>query len=422
MNKIGYSVVVLVGLGGALLVASSFDTTGSGPASLAPPSRAHVHEAPASRPGGGLKISAGSQQIIGLRVSRVERAAVTHTLRLLGRVAPDETRLYRVNAGVEGAIHDVSAVTTGSEVGKDQLLATFSAPQTLSAIQTYILNVGGADRLRQRAAEGSVEAQGLPLASANIRQRVDLLRNYGVSALQMEEISRTRQVPDSIKILAPADGVVLARNVSPGLKFERGFELYRIADLRHVWVLADVFEGDTRHVRPGARARIALPAGGPALPATVAAVLPQFDATTRALKVRLEVDNPGLVLRPDMFVDVELSVALPPMIAVPADAVVDSGLTRTVFVGRDDETFEPRQVRTGRRFGDRVEILEGLAAGERVVTAGTFLLDSESRMRPLVSGTVGARQAEPAPTGSAHGTHGGAAHEQAIHAHGEPSR
>jgi membrane fusion protein, copper/silver efflux system len=339
-----------------------------------------------SPPPGVVTISPEKQQLMGVRVSRVEKAPGTYQLRLFGRVAPDEARIYKLNAGIEGYIQDVSPATTGSLVRKNQLLATFSAPTSTMTIQTYILNLGAEDRFKKSAAEGSVEGQALPSANANIQQRIQQMQNLGMSTQQMEEIKRTRQVPESIQILAPANGFVLARNVSPGQKFERGAEWYRIADLSRVWILADVFENEAQYLHPGVGARVSLPSQGKAFRARVSEVLPQFDPATRTLKVRLEADNPGYLLRPDMFVDVELPIRFPPTITVPADAVLDSGLKKTVFVERGEGFFEPRQVETGWRFEDRVQIVKGLTPGERIVVSGNFLIGSESRLKAAAAG------------------------------------
>ena len=245
------------------------------------------------------------------------------------------------------------------------------------------------------------------------------MENFGVSAQQRKEIMQERRVPDTIKIVSPADGFVLARNVFPGMKFDRGFELYRIADLRKVWVLADVFPQDARHVRPGMRAEVSVPEQDVKLPAVVKEILPQFDAATRTLKVKLALDNPGYVLRPDMFVEVSLAVALPSAVVVPSDAVVDSGLVKRVFVQSGEGLFEPRRVETGWRAGDRVEIVKGLSAGEIVVTSGTFFLDSETRMRSPPSGA--AATDPPVPTG--HGSRGGAgASLEGVHARAGDAR
>jgi Cu(I)/Ag(I) efflux system membrane fusion protein len=238
--------------------------------------------------------------------------------------------------------------------------------------------------------------------------------------LQREELARTRKVPNTIQIVSPVDGFVLARNVSPGLKFDRGFEFYRIADLRRVWVLADVFLQDAQQVHAGMRAQVLLREQHISLPAVITDILPQFDAVSRTLKIRLELDNPGFVLRPDMFVDVNLPVALPSSIVVPADAVIDSGLSKTVFVETGAGSFEQRQVQTGWRDGDRVEIVSGLSPGERIAVSGTFFLDSESRMRAPATGAVATRNGAPAPTGHETRSGGGAgvvppARDEAAH-------
>ncbi|HSB79355.1 MAG TPA: efflux RND transporter periplasmic adaptor subunit [Candidatus Methylomirabilis sp.] len=347
-----------------------------------------AESSPAEAPGT-VTINPERQQLIGVQARPVAKAAVTQSLRLLGRVAPDEARVYRVNAGIEGFIREVAPVTTGDHVTKDQLLATFSAPNAYNVIQLYILNLGAVDRIVQSTAAGSVDAQAAPAGAANLQLRVDQMEQLGVSPRQMEEIRRTRQIPQSIQILSPADGIVLARNVSPGLKFDKGAEWYRIADLRRVWILVDVFENEAQYLQPGKIVTVSLPQQNKTFQAKVSPVRPQFDPATRTLKVRLEADNPGDILRPDMFVDVELPVSTIPMIAVPVDAVVDSGLTQTVFVDRGEGRFEPRRVETGAHFGDRVEIVKGLIEGERIVVSGTFLLDSESRMKLTAQGATG---------------------------------
>lgn len=373
---------------------------------------------PAKSTPSAIAVAPDKQGILGITVGTVERAAASRALRVPGRVVPDEARVYRLNAGVEGSIRDVSPVTTGSRVRKDQVLASFYAPSALTMIQMYILNLGGKDKAAQQIKEGGTGEPAL-LINANLQQRFIQLENIGVSALQREEIAKARTIPDTIKIVSPASGFVLARNVAPGLKFERGFEFYRVADLGRVWVVSDVFPQDAAHVRVGMRAQVSSPEQHVSLRGTVTQVLPQFDATSRTLKIRVEVDNPGFVLRPDMFVDVQLSAALPQALTVPADAVVDTGLTRTVFVETAPGIFEPRRVETGFRNGDRIEIVDGLSAGQRIATSGAFFLDSETRMRSPAPGAAASPTGAPAPTGHEHGSNGGAGtttHKQAQEA------
>jgi Cu(I)/Ag(I) efflux system membrane fusion protein len=184
-----------------------------------------------------------------------------------------------------------------------------------------------------------------------------------------------------VDIVSPADGFILARNMTPGQHFDRSMEFYRIADLSKVWIVAEIFVSEARDFRPGTMARVTLPDQGKTFSARVTSTLPEVDPVTRTLKLRLEEENPGFALRPDMFVNVELPVRMAPGLTVPLDAVIDSGREQRVFVERSKGRFEPRPVETGRRLSDRVEIVRGLEEGERVVTAGTFLVDSESRLR-----------------------------------------
>ncbi len=349
----------------------------------------------APRPAGAVDVAADKQQLLGVRVGTVERAPTTHRLRLFGRVVPDERRAYLLNAATEGSVREVSPVTTGARVRKGQWLASVFSAETRTALQAYItaLDVQDQDPTARRQ-EGFVVAAGTT-ASKSAQFTVERLVGLGMSPLQIEEIRRKRDIPLLMKVYAPVDGFVLSRNVSLGQKYEKGAEWYRIANLDKVWILADALEAEASFVKPGMRAEVSLPGPRRTVAATVSEVLPQFDPATRTMKVRLEVDNPGHLLRPDMFADVDLSIVLPAATTVPVDAVVDSGVRKTVFVERGPGAFEPRAVETGWRFGDRVEVVRGLQAGERVVVSGTFLVDSESRMKAAAAGVYGAPAKDP---------------------------
>jgi Cu(I)/Ag(I) efflux system membrane fusion protein len=192
-----------------------------------------------------------------------------------------------------------------------------------------------------------------------------------------------RELVQDIQVESPADGIVLKRSVSPGLRFDRGFEFYRIADLNRVWILADVYRDELPFIRPGASARITTAEASHALSATVSQSEPIFDEATLTLNVRLEAANPKVALKPGMFVDIEFPVNLPPTLVVPADAIVDTGLRKTVFVDRGNGYFEPRLVETGWRIGENVQVTKGLVSGDRIVISGTFLVDSESHMKTV---------------------------------------
>jgi RND family efflux transporter MFP subunit len=202
-----------------------------------------------------------------------------------------------------------------------------------------------------------------------------------MSDVQIKQITESRQLPENIDVVAPAEGFILARSISPGQHFEHATEFYRIADLSRVWVVAEVYEKEAPYLRPGGMAQITLRNEGRQLPARIADSLPQSEAGGGTVKLRLEVDNPALILRPEMLVDVGLPVRLPPAVTVPLDALVDSGAHARVYVAHGENVFEPREVETGWRFGEQVEIRHGVEPGERVVVAATFLVDSESRLK-----------------------------------------
>jgi membrane fusion protein, copper/silver efflux system len=333
---------------------------------------------------GAVQVSAERQQAIGVRLGTVERLAGTRLLRTTGRVAPDENRTYPIVAAVSGWVRNVESVTTGDPVKRDQLLASFVAPEVefRNAQQSYYTGLEAFYRLAVTQPQPQPQSQShASVRGEAIDRMADELRTMGVSNSQLREMANRREPVPDIRVESPVDGVVLKRSVSPGLRFDRGFEFYRIADLNRVWILADVYRHQLPFIRRGASARITTAEDSRAVSATVSPSEPTFDEATLTLRVRLEASNPQRALKPGMFVDVEFPVDLPPTLVVPADAIVDSGLRKTVFVDRGNGSFEPRLVETGWRVGDDVEVTKGLMPGERIVISGTFFVDSESRMK-----------------------------------------
>jgi membrane fusion protein, copper/silver efflux system len=343
-------------------------------------------------PVGTVNIAAERQQLIGVRVAAVESNAASHEVRLLGRVAADERRVYFLNAATDGWVQETFSNTTGSLVKKDEVLATCYAPEFQGAEQAYFYALHALDRFTASGKEGSDQTA---ITKISVKQAADGLRNLGMGDVQIQTLARDRQYTENIEIRSPATGFVLERNVSAGLRFERGKQLYRIADLSHIWILADAFENEAQYFRPGTRALVRLPHQQKNFVASVSDVPPQFDPATRTLKIRLEGENPGLVLRPHMFVDVVLPIKMLPGMSVPSDAIVDSGLHKRVFVDRGNGYFEPREIKTGWLQGDRVQVVKGLMPGERIVVSGTFLVDSESRMEAAAAGMYSAAVKDP---------------------------
>jgi Cu(I)/Ag(I) efflux system membrane fusion protein len=341
-------------------------------------------DAPASD---ALQISSEKQQLIGLRYGQAEFTEAGQVIHAAGRVVPDETLMTRVQARTEGWITTVSADFTGKLIARGQALLTMYSPELLAAQQEYLL-ARKARTILQHSSMSESAANSESLAES-ARKRLLLLN---LTAEQIRQVEEQEKPLQSITLYSPANGYVMTRNAFPGQRVAADTELYTLADLSGVWVMADIFETDAAQVRIGQGAQVTVPGGGGAQFARVTYIQPQIDPVTRTMKVRLELANPKapgkageMRFRPDMFVDVEMAVGAARRLSVPAEAVLDAGTSKTVFLDKGNGYFASRKVETGVRFrdqsGDRVEILKGLMAGERIVTSGSFLLNSESQMK-----------------------------------------
>jgi len=338
-------------------------------------------------PSGSLSIDPASQKIYGIQLAAVENDSGTRTLRVFGKVAADETRIYKVTMGADGYVKSTSNDAVGNRVKKNQHLAVIYSPDFLAV-------EGGFLSANERTPGGMKDTPATAQNAASASARADRLRNLGMSDVQIEEMISTRKIPEDVYVVAPTDGFILSRSVSPGQRFEREKELYTVADLSRVWIQAQVFGKDAQKFHSGAVAKVTLPDTGETFQATVSDVLPEVDPATRALKVRLVANNPAFKLRPDMFVNVDMPMSIPAGLSVPADAIVDTGMAKQVFVQVAPGHFEKREVEIGWRFEDRVQIVKGLKEGEMVVSAGTFLVDSESRLQAAAGTSSGAPPAE----------------------------
>jgi RND family efflux transporter MFP subunit len=349
-----------------------------------------VYEAAAP---GTVTIPAEKQQWIGIRT---EQAAVTgghYSMRAAGRVAVDETRIVRVQSRTDGWIEKVNVDFTGRLVCQGETMLTIYSPELVASQQEYLLARKAQSDLESSPVPGVRQYNATLLSAARSR----LERHWLMDAKAVEQLEKSGTPVRSMPIVAPASGFVLTRNAFPNQRVTPETELYALADLSRVWIIADVFEADAAKMRLGMMGTVE-PAYAPGqrFRARVTYIYPQIEAQTRTLKVRLEADNPGFALKPDLFVHVDFTVAAPPRLSVPEDAVLDSGLRRIVWVDKGEGHFEPRAVETGEAFDGRVEILAGLREGERIVTNGAFMLDSESKMKNPTSAPSGAT-AKPAP-------------------------
>jgi len=348
-----------------------------------------------SWPPGSVFIGRSRRDMIGIQSAPVGIEAISHTFRFLGRVAADETRLYIINAAVDGWITSTSPVATGSYVRKNDVLAGFYSPEFLTAAQNLFFTLNARDQFLAMGDATEARKQQLTQFIIELKRFQDGLRKLGMGDPQIEKMTQSREWKENVEIVSPTDGFILSRSVSDGLRFTQGTELFRVADLSRIWIFADVYEQEAQYLKPGAAAAVLLPYQKKDFRANVSNILPEFDASTRTLKVRLEADNPGFVLRPGMFADVEMPVTLPPALTVPSGAILYTGVRSVVYVDAGNGVYVPRTVETGWRLGDRVEITDGLRPGERIVLAGNFFVDSESRLQAAAQGIYGAAGVDP---------------------------
>ena len=322
-----------------------------------------------------VKIDSSRQQLIGLNTAEVALGKVGGAWRTTGRVAVDETRVRRVNLKVSGFVEKVFVDFVGKPVRKGDALFTFYSPELVAAQQEYLL------ALRTRTALGQAGAgagDGDSLV-AGARRKLAL---WDVPDSEIERAEKTGEPARVLTLYSPVSGVVTKKDVVEGAKLDAGAMPYEIVDLSSVWVLADVYESELRFVKQGMEATLALNAfPDREFKGRVAFLDPLLDPRSRTVKVRLSFPNPGGELKPEMFGEVVLHVAPRQVLRVPVDAVIDSGTAKVVFVALGEGKLSPRAVQLGESGAGFVEVLGGLAAGERVVTRANFLVDSESRLR-----------------------------------------
>ncbi len=328
-----------------------------------------------------VSVPLAKQQLIGVRTDTVKRARLVRTIRTIGRVTYDETRLHHVHTKVGGWIEELYANATGELVRKGEPVLTIYSPELLASAQEYLLAVRARER-RAGATLPGIRGSGDALVES-ARQRLLL---FDVTEDQLREIEVTGAAPRTMTLYAPTTGHIIVRNVLAGEKIESGSNLLDIADLSRVWVLADVYEYELPFVREGQRATMTLSyLPGRTFEGRIALVSPVLSEMTRTVKARLEFPNPDLTLKPEMFGEVAIQSDSGEGLTVAESAVISTGTRDVVFVDRGGGYFEPREVKLGLRLPDSVEILEGLAEGERVVVSGNFLIDSESRLKSALS-------------------------------------
>jgi RND family efflux transporter MFP subunit len=336
-------------------------------------------------PAGAVQIGPQKQQLIGVEYGEAAEEALSRSIRTVGGVTYDETKISHVHTRIEGWIEKVFVDFTGELVKKGQPLLSIYSPELVSAQQELLIAKKSKDILGNSPFK-EVGAGSLSLYDSS-RQR---LRLWNVSDAQIKQIEKRGAPITSLTLSSEINGFVLTRNAFTGLRVTPETELYTVADLSTVWVIADVYEYEAPMIKIGQAATMTLPYfPGKMFKGKVTYIYPGLDKTTRTLKVRLEFPNRDFQLKPDMYSNVELHVDYGVQLAVPAEAVLDSGAEQIVFVALDNGYFEPRKVTLGQKVGNRFIIADGLKKGERIVTSGNFLIDSESRLKSAVGGMAG---------------------------------
>ncbi len=334
-------------------------------------------------PAGSVMISPQKQQLIGVRTATVKRQRVQRKIRAVGRVAFDETKVSHIHTKVTGYIEDVFVDFVGKAVKKGDPLFTIYSPELVSTQQEYLIALRGKKYLGDASfPEISNGADSL------LRAARERLRLWDVSDDEVQALEKEGKVKRTLTMYSPASGIVTERAVFPrGRYVTPDMDLYTIVDLSTAWVLADIYEYEMAYVRAGQTATMRLSYfPGKSYVGKVAYINPTVDPKTRTAKVRLELPNPDLELKPEMFADVELEIDYGTQVVVPQEAVLDAGTEQVVFVAHGDGYFEPRKIQAGATVGDQVIVLDGLRPGETIVTSGNFLIDSESRLKSAMGG------------------------------------
>jgi Cu(I)/Ag(I) efflux system membrane fusion protein len=330
--------------------------------------------AAAAEPPGEFRIAPERLQQIGVRMALAERRSMTPSIRATGRVTWDETALHDVSLKVRGWVGELHVGAVGDRVERGEVLFTLYSPELYAAQREYLLAREAQARARET---GAPERADYLVAAARNR-----LRLWDLAPADLERVAASGAPLEFLPIRSPARGYVIEKEIVAGGAVEPGQRLYRIAPLDPVWVEAEVYERESPLVAAGMRAEIEVPSlPGRRFEGTVAWVHPSVSERTRTVRVRVELPNPDLTLRPDTFATLHLDAAPQERLVVPLSAVLHAGERSFVFLDLGEGRLRPQPVEVGMRVGEEIEILAGVAEGQAVVASATFLVASESRLR-----------------------------------------
>ena len=364
--------------------------------------------------GPGVKISLDRVQKLGVRTEAAALRVVSHTVRALGTIQVDERAQRTVSPRFEGWIQRLYVNATGEFVRRGQPLMEIYSPDLVAVQQEYLVATRGVAELKDASPE--IQANMRNLVEGSLQR----LRNWDIADEELARLRAEGKPRNAITLRSPASGVVLDKPSIQGMRFMPGEVLYKIADLSSVWLLAEVFEQDLGMIRAGQAAKVRVNAyPDKVFEGKVAFVYPTVTAETRTAKVRIEMPNPGQLLKPAMYANVELigGGERAKRLVVPDSAVLDSGTRQIVLVRRGEGLFEPREVKLGLRGDGYVEVSEGVKEGDAVVVGANFLIDAESNLKAAIGGFGhSAHGSQPKPAASPAGTtqQGGVAKEHSA--------
>jgi Cu(I)/Ag(I) efflux system membrane fusion protein len=348
----------------------------------------------------GKQIIVGIEKVqkLGVKSEPVMLRTLDKTIRTAGRIEIDEKRTYTIAPKFEGWVEHLYVNTSGQAVSKGQPLFDVYSPELIAALREYALAAQGEASLKDAGEEAKNSMKQLSDAS------LARLKNWGIADEEIVQFSKDKD-KRSLTFYAPVNGIVMEKKAVRGMRFMPGEVLYQLADLSSVWVVADVAEQDIAAVKVGGSVLVNVDAyPDKEFEGRIAFVYPTLNSATRTVQIRLELVNPKGLLKPAMFANVQIAVGKGgKVLTVPTTAVIDSGMRQIVLVQLAQGRFEPRIVKLGSRSENFVEVLEGIAGGEQVVTSANFLIDAESNLKAALSGMGGG--SAPAPAHSQHEGH-----------------
>ena len=334
---------------------------------------------------GMVMVSPEKQQLLGVRTAVVQKRPLVKSVRTVGIITYDETKITQVYSKIEGWIDKLYVNYTGKLVEKGQPLFTIYSPDLLATQQEYLLAIKAKERLSASSIP-EVRSGALSLVEASKRR----LALWDISENQIRELEEKGEAQRTLTLYAPHSGFVIKKEAYQGMKIMPDKELYTIADLSTVWVNVDIYESEIPFMRPGQKASVALSYDpGATFNGKVSYIYPSVDEKTRTAKVRLDFPNPGFKLKPDMYVNAEIKIDGGSHLAVPEEAVLDSGTRKVVFIDKGNGHFEPKEVKLGAKMDGHFQVLSGLNEGEKIASSSVFLLDSESRLSEAMGAMTG---------------------------------